>query len=86
MKRFVSLQFVNLRPSVGLHGRGISPSQNRYLTQTQNKHKQTSIPRVGFEPTIPLFEWVKTFYALDRAAAVIGWVFELPVYKIRTWN
>jgi hypothetical protein len=45
--------------SVGLHGRGISPSQDRYLhrtTQTQNKHTQTSVPRVGFKPTIPVFE------------------------------
>jgi hypothetical protein len=28
--------------------------------------------QVGFEPTIPVFEWAKTIYALDRAAAVIG--------------
>jgi hypothetical protein len=27
---------------------------------------------VGFELTIPVFERVKTFYALDGAAAVIG--------------
>jgi hypothetical protein len=32
MKRFVSLQFLNLRQSVGLLGRGMSPSQGRYLT------------------------------------------------------
>jgi hypothetical protein len=30
------------------------------------------MPRLGFEPTIPVFERAKTFYALDRAAAVIG--------------
>jgi hypothetical protein len=35
VKRFVSLQFLNLRQSVGLLGRGISPSQSRYLTQTE---------------------------------------------------
>jgi hypothetical protein len=29
------------------------------------------MPRVGFEPTIPVFERAKTFYALDRAATVI---------------
>jgi hypothetical protein len=39
VKRFVSLQFLNLRHSVGLLGRVISPSQGRYLTQTQNKHR-----------------------------------------------
>jgi hypothetical protein len=66
MKRFVSLQFLNLRYSVGLLGRVISQSQGRYLIQTQ-----TSTPRVGFEPTIPAFEGAKTVHALDRAATVI---------------
>jgi hypothetical protein len=33
---------------------------------------QTSIPQVGFEPTIPVFEGPKTIHALDRAATVIG--------------
>jgi hypothetical protein len=28
--------------------------------------------RVGFEPTIPVFERTKTVHALDRAASVIG--------------
>jgi hypothetical protein len=65
VKRFVSLQFLNRRQSVGLLGRGISPSQDRYLTQTQNKHKQTSMPRVGFETTIPVFERAKKFHVLD---------------------
>jgi hypothetical protein len=39
VKRFVSLQFLNLRQPVGLLGRGISWTQGRYLTQTQNKHR-----------------------------------------------
>jgi hypothetical protein len=39
VKRFVSLQFLNLGHSVGLLERVISPSQGRYLTQTQNKHR-----------------------------------------------
>jgi hypothetical protein len=30
------------------------------------------MPRVGFEPTIPVFEQAKTVHALDRAATVIG--------------
>jgi hypothetical protein len=71
VKRFVSLQFLNLRHSVGLLRRVISPSQGRYLTQTQNKHKQTFMPRVGFEPTIPAFERAKTVHALDCTATVI---------------
>jgi hypothetical protein len=41
-------------------------------TQTQNKCTQISMPRVGFEPTIPTSEQAKTFHALDRAATVIG--------------
>jgi hypothetical protein len=75
MKRFVSLQFLNLRQSVGPLGRGISPSQGRYLhrtTQTKNKRRKTSMPWVRFEPTIPVFERAKSFHALDPAATVIG--------------
>jgi hypothetical protein len=30
------------------------------------------MPRVGFEPTIPAFERMKTIHALDRATTVIG--------------
>jgi hypothetical protein len=40
--------------------------------QTQNKRTPTSMPRVGFEPAIPLFERAEAVHALDRAATVIG--------------
>jgi hypothetical protein len=60
---FVSLHFLHLRKSVGRLGRGITPSQGRFLAQTQDKHKQTSIPWVWFEPTIAVFERAKTFDA-----------------------
>jgi hypothetical protein len=30
------------------------------------------MPRVGFEPTIPVFKRAKTVHTLDRAATVIG--------------
>jgi hypothetical protein len=40
--------------------------------QTQNKRAHTSMPKMGFEPTIPVFELQKTVHALDGAAAVIG--------------
>jgi hypothetical protein len=30
------------------------------------------MPRVGYEPKIPVFEEAKTVHALDRAAIVIG--------------
>jgi hypothetical protein len=72
VKRFISLLFLNLRQSVGPLGRGISLSQGRYLTEKQNKHKQTFMPWVGFEPTIPVLERKKIFHALDRPATVIG--------------
>jgi hypothetical protein len=38
VKQFVSLQYLNLRQSVGLLGRGISPSESRYL-HSQHKHR-----------------------------------------------
>jgi hypothetical protein len=40
--------------------------------QTQNKCTHTSMPWVGFESTIPVFERAKTVHALDRAATVIS--------------
>jgi hypothetical protein len=33
---------------------------------------QTFIPRVGFEPTIPVFERAETVHALDYEATMIG--------------
>jgi hypothetical protein len=48
------------------------PLTPHITTQTQNKRTQTSMPRVGFEPKIPVFEQEKTVHALDRAAAVIS--------------
>jgi hypothetical protein len=44
-------------------------------TQTQNKRTQTSMPRLGFEPTTPAFERAKTVHALDRAATVVGMLY-----------
>jgi hypothetical protein len=41
-------------------------------TKTQNKRTQTSMPRMGFEPTISVFERAKTVHVLDCAATVIG--------------
>jgi hypothetical protein len=46
-----------------------------YLYTEQHKQKertQISIPRVGFEPTTPVFDRAKTVHASDRAATVIG--------------
>jgi hypothetical protein len=48
------------------------PLPRHRTTQTQNKRTQTSMPRVGFEPTTPAFERAKTVHALDREVTVIG--------------
>jgi hypothetical protein len=45
-----------------------SPLPTHRTTQTQNKSKQTSTPRVEFEPTTQMFERAKTVHALDSAA------------------
>jgi hypothetical protein len=44
----------------------------RPLPKHRTTQTQTSIPRVGFEPTIPVLERAKTVHALDRATTVIG--------------
>jgi hypothetical protein len=48
------------------------PLPTHRTAQTQNKRTQKSMPQVGFEPTIPVFERAKTVHALGRAATVIG--------------
>jgi hypothetical protein len=62
------LQFRDLvTQTAGPLGRMISPSQGLYLYTGQHKHRintQTSMPRVGFEPTIP---------ASERAKTVVAW-------------
>jgi hypothetical protein len=58
------------RQSVGLLGRVIALSQGHCLhrtTQRQKKRGQTSMPQVGFEPTISVFEWAKDVYVLGPA-------------------
>jgi hypothetical protein len=58
-------------------------------TQTQNKRTQTSIPRVGFEPTIPAFERAKTVHALGSAATMVGSVqFTIIFFNLYSggWN
>jgi hypothetical protein len=50
----------------------IRPLPAHRTAQTQNKGTQTSMPQVGFEPMIPVFERAKTVHALDSAATVIG--------------
>jgi hypothetical protein len=69
---FSSLIFTQ---SVGFLGRGSASRKTATSThrtaQTENKRTQASIPQVGFEPTISVFELTKTVHDLDRAATVI---------------
>jgi hypothetical protein len=48
------------------------PLPTHRTTQIQNKRTQTAMPLVGFESTIPVFEWAKKVHALDRSGTVIG--------------
>jgi hypothetical protein len=78
MKLSVSFRFfLDFRQSVGLFGRVISSSQGLYLYTNTGKcthmHKHlTSMPWVGFEPTIPGSELAKTVHAADRSPTVTG--------------
>jgi hypothetical protein len=52
-------------------------ASHKAATYTQNNTKankgpQISMPPLGSEATIPVFEQAKTVHALDRAATVIG--------------
>jgi hypothetical protein len=70
--------FLVYTQSVGPLGRG--SSRRKGATYFQNKRTKTSMPRVGLEPTIPVFERVKTVHALDRAAIAIGFERFYAVY------
>jgi hypothetical protein len=47
-------------------------ARRKAATYTGHQHRgtQTSMPRMGFKPTIPVFERAKIFRALDRAATL----------------
>jgi hypothetical protein len=71
VKPFVSFQFLNPK-TVGMTSWTGDQLVARPLpTQTPNKHRHTSVPRVGLDPTIPVFERAKAVHALDHAATVI---------------
>jgi hypothetical protein len=55
----------------------------------QQKRGQTSMPRMGFELTIPAFERAKKFHALDHATTVIGGILFCTgklCMNARKWN
>jgi hypothetical protein len=70
--------FMTILQTVGLLGRVISLSQGLYLNTGQHKHRintythQTSMPYVGFDPTIPASERAKAVHAFDRSTTVTG--------------
>jgi hypothetical protein len=69
--RFFS--FFIFTQTVAPFGWGISPWQGLYLPtgqHKQNKRAQTSMPQVGFEPKIAVFEQATTVH--DRSATTIG--------------
>jgi hypothetical protein len=69
-------QFLNLYTVGRTYWTGDQPVARPLPThrtpQSQNKRTQTSMLRVGFEPSIPVFEREKSVHALDRAAIVTG--------------
>jgi hypothetical protein len=50
------------------------PLSTHRTTQTQNKRTQTSMPWLGFEPTISAFQREKTVHAIDGAALLSAWL------------
>jgi hypothetical protein len=77
VKRFVSLQFLNLKTVDRTSWTGdqpvARPLPTHRTTHTQNKRTQTSMTQVGFETTIPAFEREETVHGpLDRAATGSG--------------
>jgi hypothetical protein len=74
---FLIIYTVNRTPGTGDQPVA-KPLSTHRTTQTPNKRTQTSMPLVGFEPTISAFERAKTVHAFDRAATVIGQKTHMP--------
>jgi hypothetical protein len=80
----ISTAFVDLRrffsffiyaQSVGLLGRGISPSAGRYLHTEQHKqgiNAQNVYASSEFKSTISVFGWAKTVYVFNREATMMS--------------
>jgi hypothetical protein len=70
-----ALQFINLYPVGTTSWTGdqsvARPLPGHITTQIRNKRIQTAMPRVRFEPTIPVLKQAKTVHALDGAATMI---------------
>jgi hypothetical protein len=67
VKCFVLLQLLNLRESAELLGRGISPSQGRYLTKAQSGNQT-------HDPTVRADEGSSYFLVSDVAPTVTSFI------------
>jgi hypothetical protein len=91
VSQFLNIYTVGRTLWMGNHSIARPQSAHR-TTQIQNKRTQTSMPQVGFEPTIAVFERAETVYALNRANAVIGvLLITVPKYtsvvgSLFSWN
>jgi hypothetical protein len=75
VKRFVSLQFLNLRQPVGLLGRVISPTQDRYLRTEQHKHRINAHRHpclYGIRTHDPSVRGIEAISCLRPAATLLG--------------
>jgi hypothetical protein len=71
-------QFLNQYTVDKTRWTGDQPVSRPLLTHRTTR-TQTCMPRIGFQPTIPVFERAKTVHALDGAATVIGTVMYLRI-------
>jgi hypothetical protein len=70
---FSSLTIYTVRRAPWTGNQPVARPLPAYRTaKTQNKRTQTSMSRVGFEPTILVFDRAETVQTSDRAATVIG--------------
>jgi hypothetical protein len=72
------LSFIICTQFVGLPGRGISPSQGNCVHR-RNSHP--SMPRVGLEPTILVFERAKTVHAAATVIVRDRFAFRISIHK-----
>jgi hypothetical protein len=67
-------------------------TSDRLVARPLPKHRinaythQTSMPCVGFEPTIPASERAKTVHALDRSSTVTGNITSMVSWNVMPWS
>jgi hypothetical protein len=81
VKRFVSLQFLNPKRAGVTLWTWDQPVARPLPVQTQNKHTQTFMPRVGFELLIPAFEESSFLKPSGHCDGPMGYNLHLFNYK-----